>query len=121
MLCVNTALCKWYVLVCSKNIFPGDPELIEKAKRIAQQLGKSNFKAKARYNIKRFSVCGESGGVQGCTVDSWKERLPEIVAGYKKEDVWTWMRAGCFGGLYQIRGLERKERGVREARSLSTG
>ena len=36
-----------------------------------------------------FSVCGESGDVQGCTIDSWKERLPEIVAGYMKEDVWN--------------------------------
>ena len=94
---VKTALYKWYVLACSKNIFPGGPELIEKTKQIAQQLGKSNFNGsngwlgewKARYNIKHFSFCGESGDVQGCTVDSWKERLPEIVAGYKKEDIWN--------------------------------
>ena len=45
---------------------------------------------------KHFSVCGESGDVQGCMVDSWKERLPEIVAGCKKEDVWNMYESGVF-------------------------
>ena len=36
-------------------------------------------------NIKRLKVNGESGGVQGETVDSWKGRLPE----YDKDDVWN--------------------------------
>ena len=113
------------VLVCSKIVSLGAPE---QAKQIAQQLGKSSFKGsngwfgkwKARYNINMFSVCGESGDVQGYMVDSWKERLPEIVAGIRKKMFGTWMRMGCFGGLYQIRSLERKEMGVMEARSLST-
>ena len=63
----------------------------------SERLGKSEFKDsngwlgkwKARYNIKRFTICDESGEVQGKTVDSWQERLPEIIAGYKKEDIWT--------------------------------
>ena len=29
---VNKAVYDWYVLGCSKNIFPGGPQLIEKAK-----------------------------------------------------------------------------------------
>ena len=56
---------KRYLLACSKNIYPGGPQLIEKAKLIAEQLGKQNFKGsngwlgkwKARYNIKKFN-CG---------------------------------------------------------------
>ena len=45
-----------------------------------------------RYNIKRLKVKnGESGGVQGETVDSWKERFPEIIHGYDKDDVGIWM------------------------------
>ena len=84
---VNTSLYIWYVLACSKNIYPVGPQLIGKAKQIAEKLGKSNFKGsngwlckwKARYNSKRFAVCVESGDVQGSTIDSWKERLPEMV------------------------------------------
>ena len=119
---VNTAmLYKWYVLACSKNIFPGGPELIEKAKKIAQQLCKSNFKGsnvwlgkrKARYNIKRFSVCGESGDVQGCTVDSWKERLSEIVAGYKKEDVWNMDESVVFWRALPDKGFGEKGKGCK--------
>ena len=36
-----------------------------------------------------LKVNGESGDVQGETVDSWKERLPEILHGYDKDDVWN--------------------------------
>ena len=32
-----------------------------------------------KYNIKRFKVNGESGDIPGESVDSWKERLPEMV------------------------------------------
>ena len=35
---INEALYQWYTLACSKNIYPGSPELIEKAKLIAEQL-----------------------------------------------------------------------------------
>ena len=33
---VNDKLYEWYLLACSKNIFPGGPQLIEKAKQIAE-------------------------------------------------------------------------------------
>ena len=69
---INKALYEWYVLATSKNIYPGGPELIVKAKEIAECLNKPNFKGsngwlckwKERYNIKEFAVCGESGDVQ---------------------------------------------------------
>ena len=68
---------------------------MEKARQIAAALGKESFKGtngwlerwKTRYNVKGFRVCGESGDVSGVTVDSWKERLPEILQGYKKENI----------------------------------
>ena len=41
---VNEALYKWFTLACSKNIYPGGPELVEKAKEIAENLGKPEFK-----------------------------------------------------------------------------
>ena len=42
---VNEALYRWYLLATSGNIYPGGPQLCEKAKQIADQLGVSNFKA----------------------------------------------------------------------------
>ena len=40
---VNEALYKWFCIACTKNIFPRGPELLEKAKEIADKLGKPNF------------------------------------------------------------------------------
>uniref|UniRef100_A0A1X7UKV3 HTH CENPB-type domain-containing protein n=1 Tax=Amphimedon queenslandica TaxID=400682 RepID=A0A1X7UKV3_AMPQE len=82
---VKTARYDWYTLACSKNIFPCGPQLIENARQTAE--GKPNFagsrgwldKWKKRYNIKMVKVSDKSGDVSGQTVDSWKERLPEIV------------------------------------------
>ena len=73
------------------------PQLIEKAKQIATCLGKHEFmgsngwleKWTKRYNIKQLRINGESSDVQGPTVNSWKERLPELVAGYSRDDIWN--------------------------------
>ena len=42
---VNEALYNWYLLATSRNIYPGDPQLCEKAKQIAEILDVSDFKA----------------------------------------------------------------------------
>ena len=68
---VNDALYKWFTLACSKNVYPGGPALMEKAKEIAEKLGKLDFKGsrgwldkwKKRYNVKQLKICGESGDV----------------------------------------------------------
>ena len=78
---VNEVLYKWYLLACSKNIYPAGPQLVVKAKEIAERLGRGEFKGsngwlekwKRKYNIKQLTVSGESGDVSGATVDSWKE------------------------------------------------
>ena len=36
-----------------------------------------------------MNVCGESGDVQGETVSSWMERLPEILQGDAKENIYN--------------------------------
>ena len=67
------ALFDWFKLACSKNIYPGGPQLVEKARQIVAALGKNEFKDtngwlerwETRYNVKRFRVCGESGDVLG--------------------------------------------------------
>ena len=85
-------------------------------------MGISEFKAsngwlhkwKQRYNIKQVSICGESADVQGDTVTSWKERLPEIVSGYAQRDIWN--LDDYFGNLFRIKGLRRKLASAREGR-----
>ena len=37
---INEALYKWYSLTCSKNIYPDGPQFLEKARKIAECLGK---------------------------------------------------------------------------------
>ena len=59
---VNEALYSWYLLATSRNIYPGGPQLCEKAKQIAERLNISDFKAsngwlarwKTRHNVKQF-------------------------------------------------------------------
>ena len=40
---INEALYEWYTLVCSKNIYPDGSQLLEKARKIAECLGKHEF------------------------------------------------------------------------------
>ena len=101
---VNEALHKWYLLAVSRNIYPVGPQLCEKAKEIAKHLEIPNFKAsngwldrwKKRYNVKRMKISGESGDVRGETVDSWKERIPELLQGYSSENIWNLDETACF-------------------------
>lgn len=95
-----------YVLACSKNIFPMGPKLIKKAKQIANSLGKfkgSNGwldKWKKKFNVRQLWINGESGDVEGPTLDYWIERLPELVACYAQDDAglfWKALPAHGFG------------------------
>lgn len=91
---------------------------MEKAKEIAQKLGKSDFKGsrgwldkwKKCYNVKHLKICGESGDVHGETVESWKERIPGIIQGYEKEDVWNMDETGIFWRALPERGFGQKSR-----------
>ena len=79
---INESLYKWYLLATTRNIYPAGPQLCEKARLIADQLGVPNFKAsngwldrwKKRYDIHKMKINGESGDVAGETVASWRER-----------------------------------------------
>ncbi len=50
--------------------------------------------------MKQVTICGESWDVRLNTVESWKERLPEIVNGYDKENIWNMDETGIFK-IYQ--------------------
>ena len=113
---INDALYNWFTLARSKSIPVGGPQLIEKAKMIAAALGKADFKGsqgwlekwKKRFSIKQLTVCGESGDVQGETFDSWKERLPEFVKAYSKDDIWNMDETGLFFRALPERGFAQK-------------
>ena len=46
--------------------------------------------------------------MSGKTVESWKERLHEIVEGYKAEDIWNMDETGCFWKALPDKGLAQK-------------
>ena len=79
------------------------PQLCERAKEIVELLWVHNFKAsnrwldrwKKRYNVKKMKINGEAGDVRGETVDSWKERLPELLQGYLSCDIWNLDENAC--------------------------
>ena len=100
----------------SKNIFPDGPQLTEKAREIASRLGVEDFKAsngwldrwKKKHHLRKMTISDESGEVSGLTVDSWKERLPEIVQGYSSEDVWNLDETGFFWKALPDKGFGQK-------------
>ena len=114
-------------MACSKNIDPNGPILTAKAKEIAAWLGKPEFEGssgwlsrwKQRYNVRGITICGESGDVSGETVTSWKERLPEILEGYDKEDVYNLDETGCFWRLFQPVALGRKGKNAKGERKAN--
>ncbi len=75
---INESLHKWYSIATAHNIYPSGPQLREKAKQIAE------------------------------TVDSWKERIPELVRGYYAEDILNLDETGCFGVPFLSMVLEKR-------------
>ena len=59
-------------------------------------------KWKTRHNVKQFSVAGEDGvnvngeEVNAETLESWAERLLEIVKGYELKNIWNADETGLF-------------------------
>ena len=126
---INEALYKWYSLATTRNIYPAGPQLCEKARMIADQLGANNFKAsngwldrwKKRYDIRKIKICGESADVSGETVESWRERLPEYYTDIQLTISGIWMKPGAFGVHFRSMGLEKRGHCVREVRRQNRG
>ena len=113
---INDHLYDWYLLALRKNIIPDGPTLIEQAKTIAQQLQIEGFKAsngwlqkwKSTHSLKSMTISGESAAVPVDTVQSWKERLPEILEGYCERDVLNMDETGCWWKSLPQRGFSQK-------------
>ena len=91
-------------------------QLREKAKDIVEHLCVHNFKAsngwldkrKKRYKEKKMKINGEAGDVRGETTDSWKERLPELLHGYLRHDIWNLDEIACFWRALPDHGFGKK-------------
>ena len=62
-----------------------------------------------------MNICGESGEVQGETVDSWKDRLPEIV----QDNIWNMDETRLFFMLFLTEVLSKGVGVAREGRNPS--
>jgi len=58
--------------------------------------------------MRRVTICGESGDVWGETSTSWKERLPEILKGYDRKDIYNLDETGCFWKALPDHGFAQK-------------
>ena len=87
------------------HVYPGDPELIMKGVNVWVSLTSRLVKADLKLTISE-----ESGDVQGETVDSWEERIPEIVQGYQKEVIWNLDETGVFWQALPDHGFGQKGR-----------
>ena len=46
--------------------------------------------------MRQVKINGESGDVSAEAIDSWKERIPELLQGYRSEDIWNLNESGCY-------------------------
>ena len=87
---VDSAMLEWCRMARSKNILLSGPMLQAKAVAVAAVMELEHFKSsngwleefKTQYNIKGMTMSGESE-----TVKSWKERLPQTLAGYRPKNI----------------------------------
>ena len=116
---INEILYKWYGKCCAAGIYPFGSMLQEEALKIKESLNDSSLdsftasngwleKWKSCYGIRETRITGEADDVSVSTVRSWIERLPELVKGYKLEDVWNMDELGLFFKLLPDKGLIEK-------------
>jgi hypothetical protein len=117
---VNKTLYQWYILACSKNINPGGAQLIEKAKEIAECIGKTEFKGsrgwldkwKKRYNVKQLGNQQMFGEVLLTPGKSVYLKLLRIMT---RNTYGAWTKREYFAG---IADLDRRASNFVEARNV---
>ena len=65
-------------------------------------------------------ICGESGDLSGDTIESWLDRLPELVDGYRKEEIWNIDKTGVFGKPFLIVVLGREAKITNVAKRVNS-
>lgn len=95
---------KWLCQALAKKLPVSGVLLQQKAKEIALELNVPEFKAsngwlekfKTRHNLTFANICGESKDVDQQPVDNFREKLPEIIAGYDPKDIANCDETGLF-------------------------
>ena len=101
---VNEIVWEWFVSVRSKNHRVSGPMVQKYAKKVAQKLGKTEFKAsngwlesfRKIYQIVSNELCGESSDVSSETIEEWVAKLPFIIQGYEPENIANGDETGLF-------------------------
>lgn len=108
---INELTYNWFTQVVAKNLPVSGAMVQEKAREIAIENGDKDFKAsngwlesfKNRHQLTFSAVCGESKDVNMQPVNDFVEKLPELIAGYKIEDI-----GNCDETALFFRALPRK-------------
>ena len=117
---IEKTLLDWFRKARSKNIPVTGPMPQEKARRIADALSLSqeDFKTsnwwldrfKNRNGIKAKCISGETGDMNEDTVDSWRERHPDILQGWVPENIWNMNETAQFFRVLSSHVVARAER-----------
>ena len=86
---------EWFVSVREKKHRVSGPVVQEYAKRVAQKLWKTEFKAsngwlesfRKRHHIVFNELCGESSDVNSETIEELVAKVPSIIQGYEPENI----------------------------------
>jgi transcriptional regulator with XRE-family HTH domain len=101
---VNVAMWQWFEAARARNIPVSGPLLQEKALEFAAEMGHQNFKAsngwleafRKRHTIVFRTMSGESNDAPMQDIEEFRQRLPEITAAFKPEDVFNCDESGLF-------------------------
>lgn len=108
---INESTYNWFTQALSKNLPISGTLIQEKAREIAIENGVFDFKAsngwlesfKNRHKLTFSSVCGESKDVKPEQVNDFVDKLPDLIAGYKTEDI-----ANCDETALFFRAIPKK-------------
>lgn len=101
---INNRMYEWFVSARAKGLPTSGPLIKTEVLMTAKKLGENDFKAsngwlesfKYRHNIVFNSVCGEANDVDMQTVEGWKSKLKDLVAGYEPRNVYNGDETGLF-------------------------
>ena len=101
---LDKAVWEWFERARSLNVPVSGPLIKEKALSFAEKLEMHDFKAsngwldkfKARHNLGSLTVCGERGSVDKDVAEDWKDKLPTLLEGYEKRDIFNMDESGLF-------------------------
>ena len=116
---IYETLNKWNGKCCAAGIYQFGSRLQGETLKIKESVKDSSLdsftasngwleKWRAAYGIRETCITGEVYDVSIPNVKSWIERIPEIVRGYKLEDIWNMVELGLFFKLLPDKGLIEK-------------